>query len=316
MIVRTYGNKFKFCRLYEEDVFGYLNSRPKTNHKFLNSIYLDEFKVDFLYKTAFKRLTSFSLKIKTIINKIFKKYFYSNINIEKYNKILFFFIKFFSYVKKLNFNLDIFFYFIKTLKKKIYPEEEDINEHLRKKFKNKFSFRVDIGKPKREKKKETLYSLRLLLRHKIRFFASRMSVRQFRSYVKKKRGSKYFGSYFIWFIESRIDTIFYRLNLQSSSYNTRQFIRHNGLFVNGIFINIPSFRIKFYDVITFKDKKKMYNFLLFKFFKNLIFTSIPYYYEINHRIMCMLFYFRPLNEMIFFPFNMEIQRLGGLGERF
>jgi ribosomal protein S4 len=114
-----------------------------------------------------------------------------------------------------------------------------------------------------------------------------------------------------------LDTIFYRLNLQVSSYKSRQYIRHKGLFVNNIFINIPSFRLKFQDLFSLINKKVMHSFLLFKFFKKMIFTSLPNYYEVNHRIMTMTFFFRPNgNNMIFYPFDLEIQRLGGLGEKF
>jgi small subunit ribosomal protein S4 len=326
MIVRKYGNKFKFCRLYEDDVFGYLNVRPKKTHKFLNAIYFDFFKVDFFYKKINKKLVLFSYKLKKVIRKLFQKYFYTNnqddplidINLFKSNEVIFFFKHFFEFIKKPNLNFNSFLYFLKVaIQKEQLAEDEELEEFLKRKFKLKFNFRVDVGKPKREKKRVTLYSERLLNRHRLRFFAGKMTARQFRSYVKKKRSSKYFGSYFIWFLESRLDTIFYRLNLQVSSYKSRQYIRHKGLFVNNIFINIPSFRLKFQDLFSLINKKVMHSFLLFKFFKKMIFTSLPNYYEVNHRIMTMTFFFRPNgNNMIFYPFDLEIQRLGGLGEKF
>jgi ribosomal protein S4 len=122
--------------------------------------------------------------------------------------------------------------------------------------------------------------------------------------------------YFIWKIETRVDTILYRLNLQANTFFIRQYIKHVGLFVNDIFLNLPSFRLKFKDYLKLINKKQIFRFILYKFFKKLIFTSIPYYYEVNHRLMTMLFFFKPVNKMIFFPFEINIELLAGLGERF
>jgi len=179
-----------------------------------------------------------------------------------------------------------------------------------------FNFRVDEGKPRRQRKKMTLYCERLLTRHKLRFFAGRMTARQFRSYVKKNRGSKYFGMLFTWAIESRIDTIIYRMNIQAGSMHTRQYIRHFGVYISNLFVNIPSFRMTFEDFVSFYNKRQIFSYILYRFYKKLIFMSIPYYYEVNHRIMTLIFFFRPTVTTVFFPFNVEIQRLGGLGERF
>ncbi len=320
MSVRIYGNKLKFCRLYEDDVFGILNLRPKNNHKVLDVIYKDIMKKDLFYKSLSKKLFFFHLKLKKFFYIHYNRYFEKlNLFIKKSNVFYFENIKvflknFFNFFNKKEINIKIFLYLIKQLRNKgIFIGNKIITK---KSIIGRFNFRVDEGKPKREKKKVTLYGTRLLTRHRLRFFASRMTVRQFRSYLKKKRGSKYLGMLFIWLLETRIDTIFYRLNFQASSLESRQYIKHFGVLINDVFINIHSYRMGFYDYLSLNDKKQMFKFVLFKFFKHLIFMSIPFYYEVNYRIMTFTFFFKPHQKMIFFPFSIDVQRLSGLGERF
>jgi ribosomal protein S4 len=315
MIARVYGKKFKFCRLYEEDVFGKFNLRPKSNHKNLDIIYKDFMKKDVVFRQLKKKLNFFSYKLRSFI---YKYYIRSHKKISIFFKKIKFFKSslngFFIILNKIVINIRLLLYLCKRLQNKNFVFLGVLNK--KKKSNIKFNYRVDVGKPKREKKRVTLYGTRLLTRHRLRFFASRMTVRQFRSYVKKNRNSKYLGLMFVWLLETRIDTIFYRLNLQASSFQTRQYIKHFGVFVNDVFINIPSFRLNFLDYITIRHKKQMFDLLLFRFFKGLIFMSIPFYYETNFRIMTITLYMKPFIKMIFFPFSLHVQRLSGLGERF
>lgn len=328
MIVRLFGNKLKFCRLYDDDVFGNLSLRPKKSQKLLNIIFNDVAKKDKRYKKIQKFLNFFLYRIRKFIyinlrRRIKRRKFLLQrllfLNLSK--KYFFFNLVRYIFKKEVCLNFFLFYYVLKCILKQI--QKYGFNFKVQKSSQDKFNFfnfnfnfRVDEGKPKRKRKKITLYCERLLTRHKLRFFCGRMSVRQFRSYVKKQRNSKHFGMLFVWFLESRIDTILYRLNIHASSMQNRQFIKHFGVFVNNVFVNIPSFRLTFKDFLTFKEKRKIFRYILLKFYKKLIFTSLPYYYEINYRIMTMIFFFKPINSIIFFPFCVDMQRLGCLGERF
>jgi small subunit ribosomal protein S4 len=352
MVVRILGNKFKFCKLYDDDVFGTLTIRPKSNHKILNIIYTDLLKRNFFYKVLKRKLRKFVRKITYVFKKFWQfwrfkfkkrikrktklknnstsflkvKKFYRNrtfftfkfklnkFNIEDFSGSFTFFNKF-KELKNLKYlNLYIFLYLIKKIKEKRITTIGLL--FFKRPVFEKFNYRLDIGKPNRKKKRLTLFCIRLLTRHRLRYFSSRMTKRQFRSYVKKHRNSKFFGTFFIWMLESRIDTILYRLNMQPSAFKGRQFIKHKGLLINNCFVNIPSYRIGYFDILSIINKKEIYEFLLFKFFKKLIFMSIPIYYEFNHRILSLKFILRPRKETIFFPFKLEIGRLGGSGERF
>lgn len=309
MIVRTFGNKFKFCRLYDDDVFGVLSMRPKSNQKLLNIIGRDFLKKDFFYKRVVKNL-------KNGLRKIYK-----------YTKLLVWArldgltgtcteeVLFRNFYESRKLNVNLIFYLLKRIKVFFVGKISKTKMVKHGSF-LKFNYRIDQGKPKRKKKRLTLFCTRLLMRHRLRFFAGRMPVRQFRAYVKKNRGSKFFGMLFIWFFESRIDTILYRLNLCASSTQCRQFIRHQGVLINNILVTIPSYQVKFCDFVSFVNKRKLFNYLLFKFFKHIVFMSIPQYYEVNFRIMVMRFFLQPQKECVFFPFPVTVGKLGAIGERF
>jgi ribosomal protein S4 len=214
------------------------------------------------------------------------------------------------------------FWFLRYLYKynRSYYRKKERKRYLKfsfkKKRKPKFNYRIDVGKPYRKKKKKTRYWYLLLTRHRLRYFASKISVHQLKLYIKHYRGSKFFGMHFLWLLESRIDFILYRLNLQISAYHARQYIKHVGVFVNEKYINVSSYKIKFNSILTFVNKKESFKFLLFKFFKKIIIMSIPYYIEINHRIMSLRFFFKPRYKTIFYPFNINSNKLASLGERF
>lgn len=325
MSVRIFGKKFKFCRLYDDDVFGVLTRRPKPNHKILNLIFNESLKKDFLYKSLKKSLR---VVIKTFMRnfrkfwKFYRKFAFKMKHYCYQNKYLSTSFNLLVVFKAFNnlrcVNLNVFLYLLRKIKeKRVFASSVGFSNTnmVRKKY-EKFSYRVDIGKPKRKRKKMTLYCLHLLVRHRLRFFSSRMTKRQLRTYVMKHRGSKFFGMFFIWLLESRLDTILYRLNLQPSAFKGRQYIKHNGVLVNGLFVNIPSFRLTFGDILSFYNKFLMFELLLFKFLKKMVFMSLPYYYEVNHRLMAMKFFMKPKYYMVFFPFKMELGRLAGSGGRF
>ncbi len=243
--------------------------------------------------------------IKSLIsnNKNFYSFFFNNnLMIKSFYYYNFWFLRFFY-----KYNLS---YYRKKLKKRF------LTFSYNKKRKPKFNYRIDIGKPARKRKKKTAYWHLLLTRHRLRYFASKISVHQLKLYIKHYRGSKFFGMHFLWLLESRIDFILYRLNLQISAYHARQYIKHIGVFVNEKYINVSNYKIKFNSILTFVNKKESFKFLLFKFFKKIIIMSIPYYIEINHRIMSLRFFFKPRYNTIFYPFNINSNKLAALGERF
>lgn len=292
-------NKYslKFCKFYEEDVYGKFAIRPKKFHKILNFVYTDLFKQNKKLRNLYKLYIKIFYNLKNNL-KILRKclLFVSKDRSIRHEK-------FFLYTRLKNIILRV----IKFLKD--YQKIFNLNE-------GEFNYRVDIGKPLRKKKKITKFSLRLLDRHKLSSFGGRIPISQLKNYLLVNSHLKFFSINFLFLLESRIDTVLYRLNMSASSSYIRQYIRHKGVLINNKLIKTPSHQIKFNDTLSFSNKKEIFNQLFYNFQKRIIFMSIPFYYEVNFRIMSMKFYLLPHLDMIFYPFELDKLRLSSFSKNF
>ena len=287
----------KFCKFYEEDVFGRYAIRPKKFHKILNKLYLESFQEQKQIKNLYKKYKFLLIKKRQKLNylrTIYKNKILKNIT----------FLKFRIQFKNLNKNIQLIIKNLISI------------EPFAAQNKGKFNYRVDIGKPKKEKRKVTRYRLKLIARHKLTSFAGQLNKIQFKNYISKNRNLKFFSLNFLFQIESRLDVILYRLNFSTSPRFIRQFILHQGVLVNNKLITTPSFVVKFNDLITFNDKKFVFKLLYFNFIKRIVAMSIPSYYEVNFRLLCVKFILTPNLENIFFPFKIDIFRLSSPGINF
>ena len=74
--------------------------------------------------------------------------------------------------------------------------------------------------------------------------------RQFRSTYKEAARSKgVTGERLLQLLESRLDSVAYRMGFGASRTEARQVVRHNGVLVNGKRVNIPSYFVKPGDVV-------------------------------------------------------------------
>lgn len=67
--------------------------------------------------------------------------------------------------------------------------------------------------------------------------------------VKKQEA----GELLILLLETRLDNIVYRLGFAKTRFQSRQFVSHGHIFVNGKKVNIPSYQVKEKDVISLSD---------------------------------------------------------------
>ena len=81
--------------------------------------------------------------------------------------------------------------------------------------------------------------------------------RQFRLvYREAERRKGVTGENLHGLLESRLDTVCYRMGFGASRTEARQVVRHNGILVNGKRVNIPSYQVKSGDVIEVADRAK------------------------------------------------------------
>lgn len=179
-----------------------------------------------------------------------------------------------------------------------------------------FYYRIDIGKPKRFKRRLSIFGTRLKLRQKVRKFASQMTVRQFRTYVKKS--SKYNKLFltFLKFLETRLDFIIYRMNFVETSREGRFLINHGNFLVNGKQSRFASYRIKNFQIVSVLDKELFFKKFIERLENYKIFINTPAYIEINFRILSGVLIFLPKSQNVPYPSKMRSEVLASVGKRF
>ena len=81
--------------------------------------------------------------------------------------------------------------------------------------------------------------------------------RQFRgTYAEASRSKGVTGERLLQLLESRLDTVVYRMGFGASRAEARQLVRHNGITVNGKRVNIPSYQVRPGEVIEVAGKVK------------------------------------------------------------
>ncbi len=80
---------------------------------------------------------------------------------------------------------------------------------------------------------------------------------QFRKvYKEADRRKGVTGENLLQLLESRLDTVVFRMGFAASRSESRQVVRHNGMLVNGRRVNIPSYQVRPGDVIEVAEKAK------------------------------------------------------------
>jgi len=100
------------------------------------------------------------------------------------------------------------------------------------------------------------YGVQLREKQKVRRIYGLLE-RQFRRtyhIADKKKGVT--GENLLQLLESRLDTVTYRMGFGASRNEARQIVRHNGILVNGRRVSIPSFVCRPGDVIEVAEKSK------------------------------------------------------------
>ncbi|MFN0316797.1 MAG: 30S ribosomal protein S4 [Burkholderiales bacterium] len=81
--------------------------------------------------------------------------------------------------------------------------------------------------------------------------------RQFRkTYAEADRQKGITGDNLLQLLESRLDTVAFRMGFGASRAEARQVVLHNGVTVNGKRVNIPSYQLRQGDVIEVVEKTK------------------------------------------------------------
>jgi small subunit ribosomal protein S4 len=100
------------------------------------------------------------------------------------------------------------------------------------------------------------YAVQLREKQKIRKIYGVLE-RQFRlTYKEADRQKGVTGENLLQLLESRLDTVAYRMGFGASRTEARQVVRHNSILVNGKRVNIPSYLVKPGDVVEVAEGSK------------------------------------------------------------
>lgn len=110
--------------------------------------------------------------------------------------------------------------------------------------------------PKARRGKKSEYGKRLEEKQKLRFQYNVLE-KQMRRYVERAFRSKgVSGHVLLQILESRLDSLVYRLGFASTIFAARQLVNHGHVNVNGKRIDVPSYECRVGDVIALQEKMR------------------------------------------------------------
>ena len=102
-----------------------------------------------------------------------------------------------------------------------------------------------------------ILGLQLRAKQKLKGYYGDLTEKQFRRiYAEAERVKGDTGENLIGLLERRLDAVVYRSKFVPTIFAARQFVNHGHVTVNGMKVNIPSYRIKEGDVIEVREKSK------------------------------------------------------------
>lgn len=100
------------------------------------------------------------------------------------------------------------------------------------------------------------YGVHLREKQKIRRIYGVLEGQFRRVYKEADRRKGVTGENLLQLLESRLDSVAYRMGFGASRSEARQVVRHNSILVNGKRVNIPSFQVRPGDVVELTEKAR------------------------------------------------------------
>ncbi|NOQ50570.1 MAG: 30S ribosomal protein S4 [Mycoplasmataceae bacterium] len=125
------------------------------------------------------------------------------------------------------------------------------------------------------------YGEHLYEKQKLRYMYG-LSEKQLRNtFLKAQKMSGVLGTDLFVLLESRLDNIVFRMGIANTRRQSRQFVNHGHVLVNGKKVDIPSYTVKVNDVITIKARTKDNAFII----ENLTKAKENKFVEFDHETM-------------------------------
>ena len=156
----------------------------------------------------------------------------------------------------------------------------------------------------RRKGKLSDFGVQLRAKQKLKGYYGDISEKQFRAtYEEAARRKGDTPENLVGLLESRLDAIVYRSKFVPTIFAARQFVNHGHVKVNGVRVNIGSYRCKAGDVIEVREKSKQLVTVLEAV--GLAERDVPDYIEADHNKMKATFARVPVLSDVPYPVVME-----------
>lgn len=131
-------------------------------------------------------------------------------------------------------------------------------------------------------KKPTDFGTQLMAKQKLKGYYGNIGEKQFRKYydeASRRKGDT--SENLIGLLESRLDTIIYRMKFAATVFAARQLVSHGHVKVNGKRVNIISYLVQEGDVIELREKTK--TMAVVQIAGELPERDVPEYLEADHK---------------------------------
>lgn len=112
--------------------------------------------------------------------------------------------------------------------------------------------------PQRTNRKMSEYALQLREKQKAKFIYGVLEKPFHNYYEKADRMKGMTGENLMTMLESRLDSVVFRMGFARTRREARQIVGHQFILVNGKPVQIPSYRVKAGDVVEVKESKKSF----------------------------------------------------------
>jgi small subunit ribosomal protein S4 len=160
------------------------------------------------------------------------------------------------------------------------------------------------GQHGQRRRKPTDFGTQLMAKQQLKGYYANMSERQFRRTYEeavRRRGDTI--ELLIGLLESRLDTIVYRMKFAPTMWSARQLINHGHVNVNGHRVNIASYSCKDGDAIELRGKAKEMALVLEAAQSGE--RDVASYLDVDHKAMKGTFVRRPQFADVPYPVRME-----------
>ena len=100
------------------------------------------------------------------------------------------------------------------------------------------------------------YGVQLREKQKLRRIYGLLERQFHKIYVEAARSKGVTGERLLQLLETRLDTVIYRMGFGASRTEARQIVRHNAILVNGKRVNIPSYQVRPGDTLEVSEQAK------------------------------------------------------------